>query len=103
MDAKNYIEGDKIVCTSFHGRIDVFQIVDEFPWGYEVWPIGRHNFPFPGYLPLATFENYHMRDTNCRPLKAIKIDEDLADKILHYSVRYGAVNAANFRELIKSL
>ena len=34
-------------------RTDKFKIVDTFPLGYIVWPIGRENFPFPGYIPLA--------------------------------------------------
>ena len=34
-------------------RTDKFKIVDTFPNGYIVWPIGRENFPFPGYIPLA--------------------------------------------------
>ena len=34
-------------------RTDKFKIVDTFPHGYIVWPIGRENFPFPGYIPLA--------------------------------------------------
>ena len=63
MEKKNYIEGDKIINTSWFGRVDVFQIVDEFPCGYSVWNIGRQNFRFPGYLPLARFDSeYHLID-----------------------------------------
>ena len=46
MDNKNYIEGDKIINTTWFGRVDVFQIVDEFPGGYSVWNIGCQNFLF---------------------------------------------------------
>ncbi len=35
-------------------RTDEYEIVTEWPWGgYVVWAIGRENFPYPGYLPLA--------------------------------------------------
>lgn len=97
MDKNNYQEGNKLVSKTFCGRVDVFEIVDEFPLGYEVWPIGRRNFPFPGYLPLGRFENYHMVEGS--QLKAIKTDEALADEILNHSVKYGTVDCWKFKEL----
>lgn len=30
-----------------------FKIVENFPAGAIVWNIGRHNFPFEGYIPVA--------------------------------------------------
>lgn len=95
MDKKNYIEGDKIINTSWFGRVDVFQIVDEFPCGYSVWNIGRKNFPFPGYLPLGRFKDYVMVE-GC-VLKAIKADERLADEILKH--KHGSVDYWKFKEL----
>lgn len=34
-------------------RKDTFTVTDTFPEGYVVWPIGRRNFPHPGFVPLA--------------------------------------------------
>lgn len=101
MEKKNYIEGGKIINTSFFGRVDVFQIVDDFPMGYEVWPIGRINFPFPGYLPLGVFKGYHMVEGGYNMLKAIKTDEALADEILKN--RHGTVDYFKFKELTKNI
>ena len=30
-----------------------FNVVDKASKGYILWPIGRHNFQFPGYIPCA--------------------------------------------------
>lgn len=51
-----------ILVTENYNRKDIFEIVDEYPHGYIVWPIGRRNFPFTGYVPLAkpTDEPYHL-------------------------------------------
>ena len=95
MNKKNYIEGNKIVNTTYFGRVDVFEIVEEFPCGYAVWNIGRENFPFPGYLPLGRFEDYRMVE-GC-VLKAIKTDEALADEILKH--KHGSVDYWKFKEL----
>lgn len=35
------------------GRKGTFTVTDTFPEGYVVWPIGRRNFPHPGFVPLA--------------------------------------------------
>lgn len=39
--------------TNNYNRKDVFEIVEKFPNGYVIWNIGRRNFPFKGYIPLA--------------------------------------------------
>lgn len=64
-----------ILVTENYNRKDIFEIVDEYPHGYIVWPIGRRNFPFTGYVPLAkpTDEPYHI-DINT--LKAIKVNDN---------------------------
>ena len=103
MDNKNYIDGNKIVNTTFFGRVDVFQIVDEFPCGYQVWNIGRQNFPFPGYLPLGRFKNYQMENTTYYPLKAIKIEEKLADKVLKYATKTEDVTWDNYKKVFDNL
>ena len=97
MDNKNYIKDGKVYNTTFFGRVDVFDIVDEFPEDYEVWPIGRANFPFPGYLPLGRFKDDHMVEGFA--LKSVRTDESLADEILKH--RYGIVDYGKFMKLVK--
>ena len=68
--------------TEDYNRKDIFLIVDEFPCGYVVWNIGRGNFPFKGYIPLAKPTNTPY-NIDLHSLKAIKVvDDDLADSIL---------------------
>lgn len=83
---KHYQDGNFLVSESYY-RTDRFQIVENQPNGYDVWPIGRKNFPFPGYVPLAKFEGINMVK-GCE-LKAMKFDEELADFILWEASRNG--------------
>lgn len=55
---------------------DTFEVVNDFPKGYEIWNIGRHNFPFECYVPLARplAENRYYIDR--ASLKAIKVDDE---------------------------
>lgn len=58
-------------------RTDNFRIVDTFPRGYIVWPIGRQNFPFPGYIPLAKphrEKKYHIDLSTLAALRCEKSD-----------------------------
>ena len=58
-------------------RTDKFKIVDTFPLGYIVWPIGRENFPFPGYIPLAKphrEKKYHIDLNSLAALRCEKSD-----------------------------
>ena len=77
----------KIIDEKF-GCKDVFAVLQESPEGYIVWPIGRHNFQHPGYLPLANIvgDGFHI-DRNS--LKAIKVDEDIANTILQEAIIRG--------------
>lgn len=65
-----------------------YEIVDEFPAGYMVWNIGRENFPYEGFVPLAKprEEGSCMIDRNS--LKAIKTDNATANAILFLAHRY---------------
>lgn len=87
----------KIIDEKF-GRKDVFEIVEEYPEGYIVWPIGRHNFQHPGYLPLAKIvgDGFHI-DRNS--LKAIRVDEDIANTILQEAIIRG-VDKEKFKRMI---
>ena len=83
-------------------RRDIFEIVNEFPDGYIVWAIGRQNFPFPGYLPLAKLiEPYSVSVTE---LKAIKVDEQVALRILRLAVTgvRGHIDKTKFTQIINS-
>lgn len=60
--------------TKEDGRIDRFEIVNEFPEGYQIWHIGRENFPHEGYLPLAVVDgNYHV---DLSTLRCIKVESE---------------------------
>lgn len=81
-----------------------FEIVETFPAGYVVWNIGRRNFNFGSYLPLAKpvatkydFQKCIDPDT----LKAIKVaNEETALKILNLASRE-EIDKNRFEELIK--
>lgn len=87
--------------TEDYNRKDVFEIVDEFPRGYVIWNIGRRNFPFKGYIPLAKPTNVPY-NIDLHSLKAIKIDDDLADSILKEAGRR-EINKDEFQRIISSL
>lgn len=96
---KTIIEQERIVHHSpMIGRTDTFEIVGSFPQGYIVWNIGRHNFPFPGYIPLAkpSDEPHHIRLDSLRALKVR--DEETALRILKAAGR-GEVNRERFISL----
>lgn len=95
------IQDDKIIHKTRFGRTDVFEIVDKFPNGYVVWPIGRANFPYEGFIPLArpTDVPYHI-DMNS--LKALRVDEPIASDILK-EVHYREVNSMTFDDVVSSL
>jgi hypothetical protein len=81
-----------------------FEVVETFPAGYSVWNIGRKNFNFECYLPLAKPKPSKYPFQKCidpETLKAIKVkDEKTALKILNLS-SCGVVDKSRFRELIK--
>ena len=94
---------EKFIDTNYRRR-DVFEIVDEFPSGYIVWPIGRENFRHPGYVPVARPGDlpYHI---NLNDLKAVKCaDEGEALYVLKYASlgNYGAneMNKTVFKRIV---
>ena len=82
-----------------------FEVVETFPYGYEVWNIGRRNFNFECYIPLAKpkpTKHAFQKCIDAETLKAIKVtDEETALKILNFS-SYGVVDKKRFEELIRS-
>lgn len=86
----NYIE-DK----NYWGRVDRFEVVDEWPVGYVVWNIGRANFQHEGYLPLCRVNADYMVDL--ATLKALNVgDEDLCQKVLK---SYDMVDYERFKQI----
>lgn len=73
--------------TTWFGRTDVFQILDEFPAGYVVWNIGRQNFPFECYIPIAKpIGKYRI---NLNTLSAVKVkDEITALRVICFAGRH---------------
>lgn len=72
-----YMDKDFLI-TKNHDREDRFKIVAEFPDGYQIWNIGRNNFPFPGYIPVCRIKegDYHVELDN---LVAVRCpNEDVA-------------------------
>ena len=86
----------KIIDEKF-GRKDVFEVVEEYPTGYIVWPIGRRNFQHPGYVPLAKRVSSDSYSIDINSLKAIKVNEEIAEFILKEASRRG-VDEEKFRK-----
>lgn len=89
----------KYITDECYGRKDIFEVVDEYPNGYVVWAIGRHNFQHPGYVPLAK-EIKGTYNVDTTSLKTIKVDERVALIILREAVRKG-VDEKRFKKIIK--
>ena len=94
------METSTIIQDHIYGRTDVYEIVSDFPKGYEVWPIGRQHFPHECYVPLARpIGNFHIDLTT---LKAIRVkDEQTALAILREASLHGNVDEKKFNKLIK--
>ena len=90
-------EENELIHTSRWGDTDKFTVVDEFPVGAIVWNIGRHNFPFPGFIPVAwPLDDCHIDRAR---LMAVKCkDNETADAILKEAGRRGVI-AKRFAEL----
>lgn len=84
--------------TSWY-RNDIFEIVDVFPAGYVLWNIGRDNFPFPCYIPLARPNGKYTIDLTT--LKTIKVsDEKMALHLMNISHRY-TIDKNKFYEIVE--
>lgn len=80
-----------------------YEVVEEFPQDYIVWPIGRSNFQYEYYIPLAKpVKSEYDFQANIDPfsLKCIKVkSETLALQILKEAVRKG-VDRKRFGEIV---
>lgn len=85
MKAKKYLYDN----PSRHGlgvdRADRFEVVETFPRGYVVWNIGRRNFPFPGFIPLAKPSRENPYRIDLGSLKALRCEH--SDAILYAAGR----------------
>ena len=76
---------DKIIDTKRY-RTDVFERVEEVPFGYFVWNIGRQNFRHEKCVPLAKWghnEYKWQRNIDVDSLKYIEVGtEELALRLL---------------------
>lgn len=67
----------KTLTRTHFGRTDVFRILDEFPAGYKVWNIGRQNFPFEGYIPIAKPSKENKYYIDRATLAAVKVEDEI--------------------------
>ena len=78
------------------GRIDRYEVVDEWPAGCVVWNIGRQRFRHEGYLPLAYVTGYQV---DMSRLKTYHVgDEALCLKVLAAAGR-GTVDYERFKTI----
>lgn len=81
---------EKIINKTWWGRVDEYEVVDTFPRGYEVWPIGRENFPYEGYIPLVKPDPNHEFWVLQDGKKALRCkDEGEALFIMNYASKGG--------------
>lgn len=81
-----------------------FDIVSEWPEGYQVWPIGRRNFLHYGYVPLCQGNNPGDPEdysVNLDTLKAIAIEEPYATRILTIVHGFRALYGKKCLELVE--
>lgn len=81
-------------------REDRFQVVEQFPINYVIWNIGRENFPFGGYIPLAKMVDGCRVDL--RSLKALKVKDEKTALMLLKQAGRKSVNFDRFNELMKN-
>lgn len=96
-DLSNETAAPQILTTSNYWHTDHFTVVDKFPASAIVWNIGRHNFPFPEFIPVAfPLENYKIDRSR---LMAVRCkDAETADAILKAAGRH-RVDAEQFADL----
>lgn len=89
-----------LINESYFGRVDFFEEVKEFPEGYQIWSIGRHNFKHEGYIPLCEADNDFR--VNMRTLKTLNVgDEQLALLLLKKAIK-SEVDKTAFNKICKN-
>ena len=73
--------------------------IEDVPLAYEVWNIGRENFPVEGRVPMARMEGYSVVTST---LMAVKMpSESYAQEIMHRACRAGMTARKLRKELAK--
>lgn len=92
-----------IIDRFFNVPTHIYEQVTEFPYGYEVWNIGRANFPHERCIPLAKplatsgDERYYIDPES---LKYIEVEsEELALRIIEEAKRK-EVNREKFLKML---
>lgn len=92
------MEKEVLMTTNYNTH--KFEVVEELPYGYHIWNIGRHNFPFECYIPLCqSDENFNV---NVDTLKALKVkDEEFALELMRKTIREG-LKYEGLKQLLKN-
>lgn len=91
----------KTITQNTCGRTDVFRVFETFPKGYVVWNIGRRNFPYKGYVPIAKPGTlpYHI---DLGHLGALKMEsEKAALRLIEAAHHCDAVTSNNYRQFLQ--
>ena len=93
----NYIDKEILMFRDSLRRPDMLEVVDEFPPRYVVWNIGRQNFPYESYVPIAR----DLGGYRCDMPRCIKVkDEELALSIMHKAAHCkGFIDRYKFKDL----
>lgn len=86
-----------IAYTDFWGQFRTFEIVPDFPAGYQVWNIGRENFPFKKYIPLC--EKSRNFRANPDTLKALKLPTEKQAAAILKAASRGTIDGHNFQNI----
>ena len=102
-----FLETEKYFISASHNKADMFIKVDEWPKRYYVWPIGRENFQFEGWLPLCKDGKNDFawqRNIDTKDLKAIKVkSEEVALRCLDAAIKGECKTKEDYIKLINSL
>lgn len=93
----------EIIIEKSYWHTDIFEVVDEFPEGYIVWNIGRHNFQHPCLIPLAIPTTEDQCHISRNGLKALRLEsEEVALHVLNVASRgiYGKIDRNNIGKVI---
>lgn len=84
---------EKFVDPTPWGRVDEYEITDEFPAGYIVWNIGRANFKHEGFIPLVKPDPHFEFGVLVKDMKALKCSSE--DEALYILKR---ASSGNYRK-----
>lgn len=88
---------EKFVDPTPWGRVDEYELVDEFPTGYIVWNIGRQNFKHEGFIPLVKPDPHFEFGVLLKDMKALKCSSE--DEALYILKR---ASSGNYRKTRRS-